>query len=79
MAVEPELRGAGIGRKLIEGALDAFKEMGDRELFLETNTRLAPAMKLYESVGFRHQPTLRPDSHVQRANVYMVWERHGTE
>ena len=74
MAVEPELRGAGIGRKLMAGALEAFTQMGDRELFLETNTRLAPAIKLYESVGFEQQPTLRQDSHVQRANVYMIWQ-----
>lgn len=79
MAVEPELRGAGVGRKLIEGALDAFSEMGDRELFLETNTRLAPAIRLYESVGFRHQPTLRPNSHVERADVYMVWEPNSAD
>jgi ribosomal protein S18 acetylase RimI-like enzyme len=74
MAVEPELRGAGIGRKLMIGALDAFAKMGGRKLFLETNTRLAPAIKLYESMGFRHQPTVRPGSHYQRADVYMVWE-----
>lgn len=74
MAVEPELRGAGIGRKLMAGALDAFSQMGGHELFLETNTRLAPAIQLYESVGFRHRPTLRQDSHYERADVYMVWE-----
>jgi ribosomal protein S18 acetylase RimI-like enzyme len=74
MAVEPKLRGIGVGRKLMIGALDAFARMGGHELFLETNKRLAPAIRLYESVGFRHQPTLRPGSHYQRANVYMVWE-----
>jgi ribosomal protein S18 acetylase RimI-like enzyme len=74
MAVEPELRGAGIGRKLMAAAIEAFAQMGGRELFLESNTRLAPALKLYESAGFRHQPTLRPGSHYQRADVYMVWE-----
>jgi putative acetyltransferase len=74
MAVEPELRGAGIGRKLMAGAIAAFAQMGGRELFLESNTRLVPAIKLYESVGFRHQPTVRPGSHYRRADVYMVWE-----
>lgn len=74
MAVEPGARGAGIGRKLMAAALDAFAEMGGRELFLETNTKLQPAIKLYESVGFRHQPTVRSGSHYGRANVYMVWQ-----
>lgn len=74
MAVEPALRGGGIGRKLMAGAIDAFRQMGGRELFLESSTRLGPALKLYESVGFRHRPAPRPGSHYQRADVYMVWE-----
>ena len=52
MAVDPAVRGAGIGRKLMAGALDAFAQMGGSQLFLETNTRLVPAIKLYESVDF---------------------------
>jgi ribosomal protein S18 acetylase RimI-like enzyme len=74
MAVDPEARGAGVGRKLLSSALDTFAAMGGGTLFLETNTRLQPAIRLYESVGFRHQPTIRSESHYQRADVYMVWE-----
>lgn len=74
MAVEPGLRGGGIGRKLMAGAIAAFQDMGGRELFLESSHRLAPALKLYESVGFRHHPAPRPGSHYQRADVYMIWE-----
>ncbi|WP_206411664.1 GNAT family N-acetyltransferase [Lysobacter enzymogenes] len=74
MAVAPELRGGGIGRRLMQGAIAAFGQMGGRELFLESSTKLAPALKLYESVGFRHRPAPRPGSHYQRADVYMVWE-----
>lgn len=74
MAVAPELRGGGIGRRLMGGAIAAFAQMGGRELFLESSTKLAPALKLYESVGFRHRPAPRPGSHYQRADVYMVWE-----
>ena len=79
MAVEPGVRGAGIGRKLVAAALDAFAQMGGDKLFLETNTQLVPAIKLYQSVGFRHQPTLRAGSHYQRANVYMVWEPNAAD
>lgn len=74
MAVEPGHRGAGIGRRLIEGALDAFRSLDGGELFLESSTRLAPALTLYESVGFRHHPAPRPGSHYGRADVYMVWQ-----
>jgi ribosomal protein S18 acetylase RimI-like enzyme len=74
MAVEPGHRGAGIGRRLMEGALDTFRALDGRELFLESSTKLGPALALYESVGFRHRPAPRPGSHYSRADVYMVWE-----
>lgn len=74
MAVEPGLRGGGIGRRLMHGAIEAFAGMGGRELFLESSTKLGPALKLYESVGFRHHPAPRPGSHYRRADVYMIWE-----
>jgi ribosomal protein S18 acetylase RimI-like enzyme/DNA-binding MarR family transcriptional regulator len=73
MAVDPAAQGLGIGRKLIERAIAEFKSMGARELFLETNTKLAPAIRLYESVGFEHQPAVREGTHYSRANVYMIW------
>ena len=74
MAVEPKLRGAGIGRRLMAAALESYATMDGGRLFLETNRRLEPAIRLYESVGFRHQPAVRPGSHYQRADVYMVWQ-----
>lgn len=72
MAVAPETRGLGVGRKLAEAALAVYCEMDGRELFLESNDRLDAAVRLYESIGFQH---VRPesDSHYERANVFMVW------
>lgn len=77
MAVEPVLRGTGVGRQLMLGALAAFRAAGGRELFLESSSKLAPALALYESVGFVHHPAPRPGSHYGRADVYMVWEPKG--
>lgn len=74
MAVEPALRGSGVGRLLMQQALDVFRQLDGRELFLESSSLLAPALKLYESVGFVHHPAPRPGSHYARADVYMVWE-----
>jgi len=74
MAVDPASQGQGIGRLLMEGALRTFRELDGRELFLESSLKLTPALKLYESVGFRHRPAPRPGTHYVRADVYMVWE-----
>ena len=74
MAVDPSVRGRGIGRLLMEGALRTYRAVEGRELFLESNSSLAPALKLYESVGFRHHTAPRPGSHYARADVYMVYE-----
>ena len=74
MAVDPSVRGRGIGRLLMEGALRTYRAVEGRALFLESNSSLAPALNLYESVGFRHHPAPRPGSHYARADVYMVYE-----
>lgn len=72
MGVEAGWRGKGAGRLLIEAAIAEFKRRKGRLLFLESNSRLAPALKLYESTGFVHQSSLRPGSHYQRSDVYMI-------
>jgi ribosomal protein S18 acetylase RimI-like enzyme len=77
MAVDPGARGLGIGRRLMEAALAAWRALDGRELFLESSSRLAPALALYESVGFRHRPAPRPGSHYARADVYMVYAPGG--
>lgn len=74
MAVAPDQRGTGVGRQLMMEALATFQRLGGHELFLESSSKLGPALRLYESVGFRHYPAPRPGSHYARADVYMVWE-----
>jgi len=74
MAVDPAWQGAGIGRQLMIATLAAFERLDGRELFLESSSKLAPALHLYESVGFEHRSAPRPGSHYQRADVYMVWQ-----
>jgi GNAT superfamily N-acetyltransferase len=74
MAVEPDLRGAGIGRALLEAAIGAYRELGGRELYLESSSVLKPALRMYESAGFVHHPAPRAGSHYARADVHMVWE-----
>jgi putative acetyltransferase len=72
MAVSPELRGLGIGRRLLQHAVEHAKRIGAKSLFLGSNSRLENAVHLYESIGFRHVPAERlPEMPYARANVFM--------
>jgi putative acetyltransferase len=72
MAVLENLRGRGIGRKVLQYALAYAKKIGAARLYLETNRKLANAIHLYESVGFRHvSPDQVIPSPYARANVFM--------
>lgn len=74
MAVETGFRGLGAGRRLLDASIAEFHRRRGRTLFLESNSRLAPALRLYQSAGFVHHPAPRPGSPYQRADVYMVYE-----
>jgi GNAT superfamily N-acetyltransferase len=72
MAVAESARGCGIGRRLLETVIAEARTAGAKRLYLETNWKLTPAIRLYESVGFRHLPAERiVPSPYSRANVYM--------
>jgi DNA-binding MarR family transcriptional regulator/predicted GNAT family N-acyltransferase len=74
MAVETGFRGLGAGRKLLDAAIAEFQRRRGKTPFLESNKRLATALRLYESAGFVHQGAPRPGSHYERADVYMIYE-----
>ena len=75
MAVSPHLRGQGIGRRLLHHAIAQAKLIGAKSLFLGSNAKLASAVHLYESVGFRHvPPETLPRTPYARANVFMQME-----
>jgi putative acetyltransferase len=69
MTVSETLRGSGLGRLLMERCIEAGREMGASHLYLETNSRLSPALSLYRTVGFRDLPP-RPTPYA-RADVWM--------
>ncbi len=73
MGVDENYRGLGAGRKLLDEAVAEFRRRGGRELFLESNSRLGRALGMYERAGFVRQPSIRPGSHYERADVYMVY------
>jgi putative acetyltransferase len=72
MAVSERYRDRGIGRKLLVYAIEQAKSMGAHTLELGSNSTLANAVHLYESVGFRHLPPERVEpSPYARSDVHM--------
>ena len=53
LAVGPKAQGKGIGLLLGRAVVDRAKELGGRMLYLESNTVLKPAIRLYEKLGFK--------------------------
>lgn len=53
MGVRPEAQGKGVGRRLIAAAVDKARAMGMKRVYIETNSKLGPAIKLYHAAGFR--------------------------
>ncbi|HEY3948162.1 GNAT family N-acetyltransferase [Phenylobacterium sp.] len=52
MTVSEDLRGSGLGRRLMQRCIDAGAELGAPRLYLETNSSLGPALGLYRAMGF---------------------------
>jgi putative acetyltransferase len=78
MAVTPELRGQGTGRRLLEATIALARERGAQSLFLGSSTKLANAVHLYESLGFRHVPPETLHMPYERADVFMQLVLVGT-
>lgn len=72
MAVREDLRNQGIGKALLLHVIEAARSLGAQKLTLETNSSLANAVHVYESLGFRHlDPARVAPSPYRRADVHM--------
>src|SRR5262249_38764378 len=56
MYVDPQVRGRGIGRALLEALECEARALGATKVVLETGTRLSPAIKMYEGMGYVRIP-----------------------
>lgn len=54
VAVSPKFRKRGIGEQLVFHAQKAAQEAGAQTIFLEVRTSNAPAISLYEKMGFKN-------------------------
>lgn len=69
MAVAPKAQGKNIGGLLGKAVIDAAKALGAKKVYLESNTRLKPAINLYYKLGFQ-KISGRPTPY-KRANIQM--------
>lgn len=60
LAVNNSIQRKGVGRRLCEAVINKARELGGVKLFLESNTRLKPAIALYRKLGFKELPEYHP-------------------
>lgn len=68
MAVDEKFRGRKVGLALAEAAIARARKARASRIILYSNTVLAPAIKLYEKLGFREIPV---DGPYKRSNIKM--------
>jgi GNAT superfamily N-acetyltransferase len=72
MAVSPEARGKSIGFLLGKAAIERATSLNAARVYLESNTQLAPAIRLYEKLGFKK--IIGPPTPYVRCDIQMVLE-----
>ncbi|AMR28154.1 MarR family transcriptional regulator [Hymenobacter psoromatis] len=76
MAVAPAAQGLGIGYQLGQAAIAWAKARGATHLYLESNTRLKPALTLYHKLGFQKTIAGQPSPY-ERCNI-QTGQKHQT-
>jgi GNAT superfamily N-acetyltransferase len=69
MAVSPSAQGLGIGFLLGQACIEKARTLGAGRVYLESNTKLKPAISLYHKLGFRK--VAGPPSPYERCNIQM--------
>ena len=73
LLIEPEVRGEGLGRRLVQQCIDFSRRAGYRKLVLWTHTNLTAARAIYQKLGFRLVKT-EPHRQFGVAVVGEYWE-----
>jgi GNAT superfamily N-acetyltransferase len=75
LAVAPKAQGRGIGRLLVQRVIDYVRERGARRIVLWSASKLGPAVRIYEALGFVHTPFAGPPPYDDpQVDIYMTLE-----
>lgn len=72
MAVKPEYRNKGIGKKLLKKCIEYSSANNCSSIILYSNKKLDNAIHLYRTYGFK-ETKMEKKSPYLRANIKMVW------
>ncbi|WP_018477181.1 GNAT family N-acetyltransferase [Pontibacter roseus] len=67
-----EARGKGIGQQLMQQSIAAARELGYKQLYLESFPELARAVSMYEKAGFRPLPHAMGNSGHFACTIWML-------
>jgi putative acetyltransferase len=70
--VSAECRGKGVGNTLMQKSIESAKELGYKQLYLESFPELAKAVSMYVRNGFDYLPTALGNSGHFACNVWML-------
>jgi putative acetyltransferase len=68
----PAYRGKGLGRQLMETCIEAAKQAGYKNVYIETMPELTVAVPLYEKMGFAYLPSPSGNSGHDGCSIWML-------
>lgn len=72
MYLKPQARGIGLGRMLIEKCISQAKELGYKNIYLESMPELKKALSVYENIGFEYIKGPMGDSGHSGCGLWML-------
>ncbi|MDY0780181.1 GNAT family N-acetyltransferase [Tenacibaculum sp. IB213877] len=66
------IRNKGIGKELMQKSLDSAKELGYKEVYLESLPHFAKAVSMYEKLGFKKLEKSLGNSEHPTCNIWML-------
>lgn len=75
VAVAPDYRGKGVGRQLLAGLLKRLEQAGAKAVTLEVRKSNAPAIALYEALGFAVEGIRKNFYEKPVEDALIMWKR----